>query len=80
MERRRGTLRLQILAHSFRQSGVLNAAIKLDLFTVVAGGNRETSRIARGDRAQPTECPEAAGRLLIPGPAGVQGRAVPQRA
>lgn len=47
MERPRGTLRLQTLAHAFRQSGVLNAAIKLDLFTVVAQEIGETSRIAR---------------------------------
>ncbi len=47
MERPRGTLRLQTLAHAYRQSGVLNAAIKLDLFTVVARGAWDVSRIAR---------------------------------
>ena len=47
MDRPRGTLRLQQLAHAYRQSGALNAAIKLDLFTVVAHGAREVSRIAR---------------------------------
>ena len=47
MERPRGTLRLQTLAHAYRQSGVLNAAIKLDLFTVIARGTRELSQIAR---------------------------------
>lgn len=47
MKRPRGTLRLQILAHAYRQSGALNAAIRLDVFTVIAQGTREISQIAQ---------------------------------
>lgn len=47
MERPKGTLRLQTLAHAYRQSGGLNAAIKLDLFTVVARGATDIAQIAR---------------------------------
>jgi len=43
----KGTLRLQQLAHAYRQSGALNAAIKLGLFTAIAGGKRKVPQIAR---------------------------------
>ena len=41
-----GSLRLQNLAHAFKQAGALRAAINLDLFTAVAHGAREISPIA----------------------------------
>ncbi len=47
MKRSSGTLRLQILAHAYRQSGALNAAIRLDVFTVIAQGIGEISLIAQ---------------------------------
>jgi len=47
MKRFRGTLRLQTLAHAYKQSGALNAAIRLDLFTLIAQGTREISQIAQ---------------------------------
>ena len=42
-----GTLRLQTLAHAYRQSAALTAAIKLDLFTIIDQGEREISQIAQ---------------------------------
>ena len=42
-----GTLRLQNLAHAYKQTGALKAAMDLDLFTVISQGAREISRIAQ---------------------------------
>lgn len=47
MKRSTGTLRLQNLAHAYKQAGALKAAIKLDLFTAVTEGATEISRIAQ---------------------------------
>ena len=46
MSQSTGSLRLQNLAHAYKQSGALKAAINLDLFTVIAHGAREISQIA----------------------------------
>jgi len=47
MNRSRGTLRLQTLAHAYKQSAALKASIKLDLFTAIAQGAKEISQIAQ---------------------------------
>ena len=41
-----GSLRLQNLAHAYKQAGALKAAIELDLFTAIAHGARGISQIA----------------------------------
>ena len=46
MSRSTGSQRLQNLSHAYKQAGALTAAIKLDLFTVIAHGVREISQIA----------------------------------
>ena len=47
MSQSTGTLRLQNLAHAYKQAGALKAAIKLDLFTAVSEGARAISQIAQ---------------------------------